>query len=250
MRRWCAALLLALCAGLAGAQDADGGSDKDPLEGWNRGVFAFNEAVDNAVLKPVATAYRDVVPQLVRTGVSNFFGNFMDVWSAFNHLLQGKAESGLNMGMRVATNTVFGIGGLFDVASEAGLERQAEDFGQTLGVWGLPSGPYLVWPLLGPSALRETAALPLDLSWSASLAFGGQNDRLGVTVLQLVDLRASLLGATQVLDDIALDKYSFVRDAYLTRRQSLVHDGNPPEPAEERFDTPEPAGAPASDVKR
>jgi len=219
-----ATAVLLVWAGVARAQD-----DKDPLEGWNRAVFGFNEGLDKAVLKPVATGYKAVVPALVRTGVSNVFGNFNDGWSAINQLLQGKPAAAAHMTMRVATNTFFGIAGLFDVASDLGLERQQEDFGQTLGRWGLPAGPYIVWPLLGPSSLRDTAALPLDLSWRPAALSDDDNTRIGLTTLQLIDTRAGLLDATRMIDEIALDKYLFIRDGYLTRRRSLVYDGDPPE---------------------
>lgn len=220
-------------------------SPSDPWEGFNRGVFRFNDALDNAVLKPVATAYRDTLPQFVRTGVSNFFGNFGDAWSAVNHLLQGKLQPGMEMTMRVATNTVFGIGGLFDVASEAGLEKQSEDFGQTLGRWGLGAGPYIVLPLFGPSSLRDAAALPLDRSVSAENAFGATQDQVGAGLLGVVNARANLLGAGKVLDEIALDRYQFLRDAYLARRLNQVYDGNPPE--SEPMDDDQPP-APAADA--
>jgi phospholipid-binding lipoprotein MlaA len=230
--------LLMCTAALAHAQaDRD---PRDPLEPWNRGVFAFNEAIDAAVLAPVARGYRAVVPQPVRTMVSNFFGNFGDAWSTVNLFMQAKPAAGVQMGMRVATNSVLGVGGLLDIASEAGLERHNEDFGQTLGHWGLPAGPYLVLPLLGPSAVRETAALPLDRGWSPALAFSHDADIYGITLLSVIDTRAGLLGASQVLDNVALDKYSFLRDAYLARRRNLVYDGNPPD-EEQQPDTDKPA---------
>jgi len=228
-----AAAVLAL-AGLGGCATVQQPNPADPLEGWNRGVQRFNDGVDEAVLKPVATAYRDAVPEPVRDGVGNFFGNLDDVWSAANQLLQGKLEAALNMTLRVGLNTVFGLGGVLDPASEAGLERQSEDFGQTLGRWGLPAGPYLVLPLLGPSSVRETAALPLDM---AATSTGRVIDPEGAanwaSALRVVDTRARLLSATRLLDDIALDRYSFLRNAYLARRRNLVWDGNPPEPPEE-----------------
>jgi phospholipid-binding lipoprotein MlaA len=231
--------LLMCTAALAHAQaDRD---PRDPLEPWNRGVFAFNEAIDAAVLAPFARGYRAVVPQPLRTMVSNFFGNFGDAWSTVNLFMQAKPAAGVQMGMRVATNSVLGVGGLLDIASEAGLERRNEDFGQTLGHWGLPAGPYLVLPLLGPSAVRETAALPLDRGWSPALAFSHDADIYGITLLSVIDTRAGLLGASQVLDDVALDKYSFLRDAYLARRRSLVYDGNPPDEDEQQPDTDKPA---------
>ena len=229
------------CVAAAGLLAASGAthaqSASDPFEGWNRAVFGFNEDLDEAVLKPVATAYTNVVPELVRTGVSNFFGNFRDGWSAINELLQAKPIAAAQMTMRVATNTLFGIGGVIDVASDLGLERQREDFGQTLGRWGLPAGPYLVWPLLGPSSLRDSAALPLDLSWATGALTNDGVVRIGLTTVELIDVRASLLGASRIIGDIALDKYVFIRDGYLARRRSMVYDGEPPELAE----PPEPA---------
>jgi phospholipid-binding lipoprotein MlaA len=237
MKRLVLGLLMSTAA-LAHAQaDRD---PRDPLEPWNRGVFAFNEAIDAAVLAPVARGYRAVVPQPVRTMVSNFFGNFGDAWSTVNLFMQAKPAAGVQMGMRVATNSVLGVGGLLDIASEAGLERHNEDFGQTLGRWGLPAGPYLVLPLLGPSAVRETAALPLDRGWSPALAFSHDADIYGITLLSVIDTRAGLLGASRVLDDVALHKYSFLRDAYLARRRNLVYDGNPPD-EEQQPDTDKPA---------
>lgn len=210
-------------------------SKKDPFEGFNRSVFSFNEAVDAAVLKPVAQTYRDVVPEFVRTTVDNVFGNVADVWSTVNQLLQGKLENTLRMGFRVATNTVLGFGGMLDIATEAGLDRQSEDFGQTLGRWGMPPGPYLVLPVLGPSTVRDTAALAADLQAGATQYIDdGTGTLVGVTLLQVVSTRAGLLGASKVLDDVALDKYSFLRDAYLARRKNQVYDGDPPpEPEEE-----------------
>ena len=228
-----ASLLLLAATGTAQAQNAN-----DPLEGWNRAVFGFNEGLDAAVLKPVATGYKAAVPELVRGGVSNVFGNIADGWSAINQLLQGKPVAAAQMTMRVATNTLFGIAGLFDVASDLGLERQQEDFGQTLGRWGLPAGPYLVWPLLGPSSLRETAAMPLDLQWRPAALSQDSATQIGLSTLQLIDIRASLLGASRLVDDIALDKYVFIRDGYLSRRRSLVYDGDPPDIPEPKEDAP------------
>ena len=229
------ALLLA-CVGSSQAQSAN-----DPIEGWNRAMFSFNEGLDAAVLKPVARGYQAAVPELVRRGVGNVFGNFGDGWSAINQLLQGKPVASAQMTMRVATNTLFGIGGVFDVASDLGIERQQEDFGQTLGHWGLPAGPYLVWPLLGPSSLRDSAGLPLDLSWSPSALTKDDPTRFGLTALRLIDTRAGLLNATRLVDEIALDKYVFIRDGYLARRRNLVYDGDPPELPEPTVDpTPAP----------
>jgi phospholipid-binding lipoprotein MlaA len=228
-----AAIALTLLAGCTTIQAARGGPGQklDPWEDWNRKVFAFNERLDVKVIKPVATAYSNVVPELVRDGVGNFFGNVADAWSAGNNLLQGKVEAAALDLTRFSTNTVFGILGVFDVASEMGIDRRYEDFGQTLGHWGVGAGAYVVWPLLGPSTIRESLALPLDRSVSPALVINNGGAQAGITALQIINLRASLLGASNVLDDIALDKYTFLRDAYLQRRRSLTFDGDPPDEA-------------------
>jgi phospholipid-binding lipoprotein MlaA len=165
----------------------------------------------------------------VRRGVDNFFANAADAWSAVNNVLQGKGQAAFEDVVRVTTNSFFGIGGIFDVASEIGIERHKEDFGQTLGRWGFGAGAYIVWPLLGPSTVRDSIALPLDRAASPALLINDGQTQVGLTVLQIINARANLLGASQVLDDIALDKYSFLRDAYLQRRRSLVFDGNVPD---------------------
>ncbi len=228
------ALLGAGCAtvpgGTAGgaAPAPQASSPEDPWERFNRSIFSFNEAVDEAVLKPVATAYRKVVPELVRKGVSNFFGNLDDAWSAVNHLLQGKPGASLEMGMRVATNTVVGLGGLLDPASELGITKRSEDFGQTLGRWGLGPGPYVMLPFLGPSTVRDTVGRVADRQVSASNWVTSEAAGYGLTTLELVNVRASLLDTTRLLDGVALDKYSFLRQAYLARRLDAVYDGAPP----------------------
>lgn len=220
----------------------------DPLEGLNRSVFAFNEAIDLALLKPLAIAYKTAVPNPVRTGVDNVFGNVGDAWSAVNLLLQGKVKRALEMTVRVTTNTVFGVGGLFDLASDAGLERQAEDFGQTLGKWGLAPGPYLVLPFYGASSLRDALGLPLDRKASLPGVVQDGSYRWGLTTLELVHGRADLLSATNLLEQVAFDKYSFVRDSYLARRRNQVFDGNPPEePEDDEPLPPRPAAADPND---
>lgn len=201
----------------------------DPAEAWNRAVFGFNEGLDAVLLRPVAEGYVAVTPEPVRAGVTNFFRNFRDGWSAINHLLQGKPVAAAQSTMRVATNTIFGIGGLFDVAADLGIERQPEDFGQTLGRWGFAAGPYVVWPLIGPSSVRDSFGLPLDLAWATGALTNDGTIRGWLTVAELIDVRAQLLGASRMIDGLALDKYVFIRDAYLARRHSLVHDGDPPE---------------------
>ena len=221
------------------------GQKLDPWENWNRKVFQFNDDVDNAVVKPVATFYRKVTPEFVRTGVTNFYANFADGWSAVNQLLQGKLESGMTMAMRFAWNTGFGLFGTIDMASEMGLERQSEDFGQTLGRWGFAGGPYMVLPIFGPSNVRDTIALPLDRSVTPGALVTGGANRVGIAAFELVNTRSELLAATKLLDEIALDRYSFVRDAYLARRRSQIYDGDPPD-APDLPDAAPNAAAPAS----
>jgi phospholipid-binding lipoprotein MlaA len=236
----CVAALLGGCATLREARSSAG--DKlDPWENWNRKVFAFNEGLDEHVLKPVATVYSNVVPQPVRRGVDNFFGNVADAWSAVNNFLQGKGAAGFQDIIRFGTNTVFGLLGVLDVASEMGIDHQYEDFGQTLGHWGFGTGAYIVWPLLGPSSVRDSFALPLDRAASPAYLFKDGASVYSLTALQIINTRSNLLGASRVLDDIALDKYSFLRDAYLQRRRSLVFDGNEP-PPDNPLD-PEPAAS-------
>lgn len=226
---WLAVLALGLsgCASMPEGALAKG----DPWERMNRQVFAFNEVVDEAAIKPAALLYQKLVPNVVRTGVDNVFGNVNDAWTSANLLLQAKPKQALDMGFRTLVNSVFGLAGLFDVAEELGLERFArEDFGQTMGYWGIKTGPYLVLPLLGPSTLRDTTALALDIQDSgASVLWKEPRDRNGATVLQLLNTRVKLLNAGRVLDDIALDKYLLLRDAFLARRRSQIYDGEPPD---------------------
>ena len=209
---------------------------QDPLEGYNRAVFSFNDAVDRTVLKPTATAYKNVVPGFAQTGVNNFFGNLSDAWSMVNNLLQGKGEEGATDFGRVALNSTFGIFGVLDIASEAGMQKHNEDFGQTLGKWGVPSGPYLMLPLLGPSTVRDTAALPADIAGDAWKYKDPANWRNIGAGIRIVDKRASLLDASSLIEEAALDRYEFLRDGYLQRRQSQVYDGNVPRQADDADD--------------
>lgn len=221
------ALLLGGCATTPPGDLARG----DPWESLNRQTFAFNEVVDAAAIKPAAQVYQAMVPGLVRRGVGNVFGNIGDAWTTVNLFLQAKPASGLNMGMRTLVNSILGIGGLFDVAEEAGLDRfTSEDLGQTLGFWGIQSGPYLVLPFLGPSTLRDTAGRALEMNDSpVGRVWHEPRDRNPALALQLLDTRANLLNAGRVFDEIALDKYVLMRDAFLSRRRSLIYDGEPPE---------------------
>lgn len=203
--------------------------DIDPWEPFNRKVHAFNESLDDAVLRPVATVWRDVVPDPLRTVVGNVFGNVEDAWSALNQLLQAKPGPAVTMTVRFAVNTVVGLGGVLDVASEMGLERQSEDLGQTLGRWGVGAGPYLVLPLIGPKSLRDAAAWPIDRMVSLPGVVDDTAWRWSLTGVEVVHNRANLLGASALMEQIALDRYTFTRDGYLARRRNLVHDGEPPE---------------------
>ena len=204
---------------------ASTGNSKDPYEGFNRAMFTFNDKVDQVAMKPAATVYRNVLPSFVQTGVGNFFGNIGDVWIAANNLMQGKVEDGMSDVGRVLINSSVGIGGLFDIASEAGLPKHDEDFGQTLGKWGFKSGPYVVLPFLGPSTVRDTIALPADFyadPWGHVRPVRLRNPGY---VVRVVDRRAANLNAGSLIEDAALDKYEFVRDAYLQRRESQINDG-------------------------
>ena len=214
---------------LVGCASAPTANPKDPWEPMNRSIASFNDKIDDNVLKPVATGYRNVVPDLIQTGVRNVFNNFADMWSTVNNLLQLKPINTVESLGRVIVNTVFGIYGIFDVASYIKLERHPEDFGQTLGHWGVPNGPYLVLPLLGPSTLRDGASLPVDFAVSPTKLIGDIPTRNKVFALRLVSKRAELLKSGNMLEQASIDKYSFTRDAYLQYRRSQIYDGNPPD---------------------
>ena len=222
---------------LQGCAVAPGGNPADPLESFNRKVYSFNDGLDRTVVRPVASAYRDITPKPIRTGVTNFFANIADVWSTVNNVLQFKPEAATDSLFRVTVNTLWGLGGLIDVASEMKIPKHSEDFGQTLGRWGVGAGPYLVLPVLGSSTVRDALGTTVDiqgnlLTRSKNIAF--RNTVLGVGI---VNVRANLLDAGDLLEQAALDKYSFSRDVYLQRRRSLV--GRPTAEVEERFDLPE-----------
>jgi len=202
---------------------------RDPIESFNRSMFGFNDAVDKVVLKPVATVYQKATPSMVRKGVGNFFNNLDDVWSTLNNAMALKgAATGSSFG-RVMVNTTLGLGGVIDIASDLNIERYPADFGLTLGRWGVKPGPYVVLPVLGSFTLREVFALPVDQQGSLISHVPDVPTRLGLTVVNLVDVRAQFLKAGDVVDGAALDKYSFMRDAYFQRQRYSQYDGNPPE---------------------
>jgi phospholipid-binding lipoprotein MlaA len=234
-------MLLSLCLAVlaTGCATAPASASRDPFEGFNRKVYQFNETVDEAVLKPVAQTYQKVTPQPVRTGVQNFFGNLSDVWSTVNNALQLKPAQTAESFFRVLINSTLGLYGVLDVATELKLERHTEDFGQTLGYWGVPSGPYVVLPLLGPSTLRDTASLPVDTQGNLARQVDHVPTRNSLLATSVVDKRARYLSAGDRLDELALDKYIFVRDVFLQKRLSEVWDGDPPQAPENQDADPQ-----------
>jgi phospholipid-binding lipoprotein MlaA len=229
-------LLAAMISGCATGPDRD---PRDPLEPMNRAVYKFNDTFDQAIATPVASAYRDVLHVEIRSRVSNFFSNIQDVFIGVNNLLQGKLQDGVEDWARFAFNTTFGLLGIHDVASDMGIEKHNEDFGQTFGRWGVGSGPYLILPFLGSSTLRDSAGTAVDyyfapLSDARPIAL--RNSLYG---LYFVNTRAEYLDASSLLEQAALDRYIFQRDAYLQRRRSLIYDGSPPRERDEVNDTPD-----------
>ncbi|MEW6206249.1 MAG: VacJ family lipoprotein [Pseudomonadota bacterium] len=210
-------------------------SEADPLEGFNRSVDGFNQAVDKAVVKPVAQGYDRVTPPEVKMVVRNFFSNLDDVRVAVNNLLQGKPKDAGSDITRFALNTTIGIVGFADVATELGFQKNDEDFGQTLGVWGVGQGPYLILPFLGPSTLRDGSARFVSASLDPLYHYDNVRARNSLVLLSAVSARARLLPATDLVERVALDQYAFVRDAYLKRRASLVRDGAP-DPADQGYE--------------
>lgn len=219
----------ALCLTLAGCATGPNANPRDPLEPYNRAVFGFNDAVDRTILKPVATAYRDVTPSVVRRGVGNFFANLEDFWSLANNLLQLKGRAAADTAVRLSVNTFLGLGGLIDLGDEMGIDRHKEDFGKTLGHWGVPGGPYLVLPLLGNFTIRDAAALPVDFKGDMVSNLSHKPSRYSLKALNLIDSRASFLNASALIEGAALDKYTFTRDAYLQSRQNAIDVGNSPD---------------------
>lgn len=207
---------------------ASTGNARDPLEPINRAIYHFNDGVDKALLKPVAEVYREVLPQFVRTGVGNFFSNINDVLIALNNLLQGKVLDAASDVGRVAINTTVGVLGVLDLATEVGLEKHDEDFGQTLGRWGMGDGPYLVLPIFGPSNLRDTFGRVVDYRTDPLTYVDPSRDRNQLWLARMINRRAELLDTSKILETAALDPYEFLRDAYLQRRRNLVYDGSPP----------------------
>jgi phospholipid-binding lipoprotein MlaA len=207
---------------------ATSGNPKDPIEGFNRAMFTFNEGVDKGLIKPAAQGYEAAVPMPLRTGVSNFFANIADVFISVNNLLQGKPREAASDIGRVVVNSTIGILGLFDVASDLGMEKHDEDFGQTFGRWGVGDGPYVVLPLLGPHTSRDVVGEFLDLKTDPVAKVDNIPSRNVALVTRVISVRAAQLPADKLIEEAALDKYSYIRDAYLQRRRFKIYDGNPP----------------------
>ncbi len=217
---------------LVGCASTTANNPKDPFESFNRTMFSVNEGIDT-VVKPVAQGYADYVPSPIRTGIGNFFGNIADLWIAVNNYLQGKITEGSSDVSRVIVNTTMGVGGLFDVATHLDLEQHNEDFGQTLGVWGVGTGPYLFWPFIGPRDVRDTFGFLADTYTDPVWRVNNVPVRNSAVVVRFIDVRASLLPADKIFEEAAFDKYSYIRNAYLQNRLNAVYDGNPPRPKED-----------------
>lgn len=221
-------LCVCLAAAVFGGCASTGTNPADPWESANRKIFAVNDALDTYALRPVAKGYQNAVPLPARTQVSNFFGNLEDLWIGTNNLLQGKGRAGLSDFGRFALNSTVGMLGFFDVASEIGLEKHEEDFGQTLAVWGVSDGPYVMLPLFGPSTLRDAAGRVPDTFADAVRYVPQIPVRNSLTGTRAINARSQLLGADDALGQASLDKYSFLRDFFLKRRRSQIYDGHPP----------------------
>ena len=223
-------IIIFTAVGLAGCASTRAGNPADPLETINRGIYQFNDAVDKSVVKPAAKGYKAVMPTAGRIMVTNFFSNLDDVTVTANDFLQFKLVQGFSDGMRFIVNSTIGVFGLIDVASNGGLKKHDEDFGQTLGKWGVGNGPYLVLPILGPSTMRDSVGLYADGFTSPMYQMSDMRARNQAYMVRGVNHRAEILDQEKVLNEAMIDPYAFLRDAYLLRRQSQVYDGNPPRP--------------------
>jgi phospholipid-binding lipoprotein MlaA len=228
------ALIACLVTGCASTADRD---PRDPWEPLNRGIYRFNDRVDTAIARPLATTYQKLMPAELRSRVRNFFGNLGDVFIGVNNFLQGKFEDGVSDWARFAFNTTIGLFGIHDVATDMGYEKHNEDFGQTFGRWGAPSGPYLILPILGSSTVRDGIGTGIDIYTDPIGEVRPYHLQYGLVGLRLTQLRADLLDASRILEEAALDRYVFQRDAYLQRRRSLIYDGQAPREKEPEDDT-------------
>lgn len=218
------ASVLALSSGLCGAAE----NPHDPYENFNRTMYSVNKTLDTYVTRPVAQAYDAAVPLPAKAGVGNFFGNVGEVWISANSLMQGKAGDAGDSVARFLVNSTVGIFGLFDVASELGIERHNEDLGQTFAVWGVKESNYLFLPVIGPRTLRDAGGWAIEFFTDPLMGIKNYHTRYGAVTLRFVDVRAGLLPADKIVEEAAIDEYAYVRDAYLQRRQNLIYDGRPP----------------------
>jgi phospholipid-binding lipoprotein MlaA len=219
---------MALCAAGLLAGCATSGNPRDPIEGFNRAMYGIHDGIDTVLLKPVATGYAAVTPDPVQTGITNFFANISDLMTSANSLLQGKPKDAASDLGRLLVNSTVGVLGFFDVATDMGLEKHDEDFGQTMGVWGVGEGAYVFLPLLGPRNVRDAAGIYVDIWFDPVNYIDHVPTRNSIWAIRIVNLRANLLPADKVVEEAALDKYSYIRDAYLQNRRNMVYDGNPP----------------------
>lgn len=210
----------------------------DPFESFNRSMYAFNETLDEYAMKPIAEGYQAITPDAVDTGITNFFSNLNDVLVLINDLLQLKIDQAMATSARIVFNSTFGLFGIMDVATDFGLAKHEEDFGQTLGYWGVESGPYLVLPFFGPSSVRDGIGFTVDSFAEHDLVYDDMStkDATGLIAVKYIDIRADLLKAKDIVDETALDPYAFIRDAWVQRRQNKVYDGNPPEDEDDLFE--------------
>lgn len=226
-----AAVSLLALSGCASTTTARAPNPNDPAEEFNRAMFAVNDALDTALIRPAAVVYDEAAPLPVKAATGNFFGNLRDLWTAANNLMQGNVGDAFSDVGRFLVNTTVGIGGAFDIASEVGLEKHEEDFGQTMGVWGVDEGIYHYWPIFGPRTTRDTAGLIVDGFADPVWYYDGVAVRNSLIVYRFIDVRARLLPLDRIVDEAALDRYSYIRDSYLQlRRRNVYNEDTDPMP--------------------
>lgn len=221
-------LLFCLIANLflSGCATTGTADSRDPLEGFNRGVYSFNKAVDNTVIDPITGIYRAITPNFLDKGISNFFSNLSEISTVANDLLQFKLGQAVKDSARFIVNSTMGLLGIFDIASKMDLPKNKEDFGQTLAHWGVGSGPYLMLPFFGPTTLRDVTRFPVDGFLLNPVAYL-ENDslRMGLFGLNFVDIKSDLLSATDLVGEVSIDEYEFIKNAYFQQREMLINDG-------------------------
>ncbi len=221
-------LVLLLVSFLSACATTGAGDPRDPWEGFNRGVYSFNEAVDSAIFNPISTVYKAITPEIVDTGITNFFSNVGEVSVIANDILQFKFGQALSDLARFVFNSTLGLLGFFDVSTEMGFEKHDEDFGQTLATWGMGHGPFLMVPFFGPSSVRDATGFAVDAGlFNPIFYLDNELLRAGLLTMNYIDFKADLTSASNLLEEAALDKYEFIKNAYFDRRETLVNDGEP-----------------------